>query len=459
MEDVVVRRRPGRRRAHDPQQLVVTTIAEHAESLLRVARRYSACQADAEDGYQRALEIFVKQAHRLDPGRAHKWLHTVVKHECLAVREQRARYVGVDEETLEALDDGRWAASVEDRSERFDELTRAAEALRRLKPQEATALVLKAQGLSYNEIADQEGWTYTKVNRCITEGRRAFLARFEGLRSGAECERWLPVLAAIADGEATAEQLVDARPHLRNCSGCRAALAGMQRSGAHVAALVPPVFAAGAGVGGGLLDRLGELLVGAQERVVAPVLKAQGALEAASGAKLAAVAASTVAIAGGGVAVERHASAGDGGARGAAAVNSASAEAPASVAATTPVATTTPAATTPASAGRAAAPAPAPRGRGAAPRKATEPRRARPAADVREGAEFAAESPAPSRPAAAPATEFDQARPAAPAPAPSARAGAASSGSTAAPARPRPARDEFGGGTAGGAAEFDLAGG
>ena len=41
------------------QDLVVAVVREHADSLLRVARRYTACAADAEDAYQRALEIFV----------------------------------------------------------------------------------------------------------------------------------------------------------------------------------------------------------------------------------------------------------------------------------------------------------------------------------------------------------------------------------------------------------------
>ena len=67
---------------------------------------------------------------------------------------------------------------------------------------------LKAQGLTYAEIGELTGWSYTKVNRCITEGRRAFIERYERIESGKECERWAPVLSAMADGEATAEQLV-----------------------------------------------------------------------------------------------------------------------------------------------------------------------------------------------------------------------------------------------------------
>ena len=290
--------------------LVVATVAEHADSLLRVARRYTDCAADAEDAYQRTMEIFVRNASRLDAATAYKWVHTVCKHEALEVRRQRARLVGVAEEAaLDALDDGRYVPSVEEHSERFDEMTRAAEALRRLKPQEVTALVLKAQGLSYSEIAEREGWTYTKVNRCLTEGRRAFLARVAGIESGEECARWAPVLSAMADGEAKARDVLAIRPHLRNCAGCRATLGEMRRAPA-AAALLLPVGFAGVPAGGGLLDRLTELALAAQERVVAPLVKAQSAVETIGGGKLAAVAASTAALAGGGVAVQ-HSSAGE----------------------------------------------------------------------------------------------------------------------------------------------------
>jgi len=269
--------------AHD---LVVSVVREHADALLRTARRHSLCAADAEDAYQRALEVFVKRAGRLDPASAHRWLHVVVRHEALAVREARRKLVAVaEEEALEALDDGRERATVEERSERFEELQRAAEALERLKPQEVTALLLKAQGLSYAEIAERQSWSLTKVNRCLSEGRRAFLARYAGIEAGAECERWAPALSALADGEASAAQLADLRPHLRNCPACRASLAGMQRSRAPLAALVPALPLAG------LLRRLWE----------GAALSAAGAAPA----KLAAVAASTLAVAGGGAAIER----------------------------------------------------------------------------------------------------------------------------------------------------------
>jgi RNA polymerase sigma factor (sigma-70 family) len=329
------------------RELVVSVVREHADSLLRVARRHTACAADAEDAYQRALEIFVKNAHRLDAGGAHKWLHVVVRHEALAVRRARSSLVGVeDEAALDALDDARHVASVEERTERVEDIGRAAEALQRLKPQEVTALWLKAEGLSYDEIAERQGWTYTKVNRCITEGRRAFLRRYAGIQAGEECERWADTLSAMADGEATQQRLLEARPHLRNCPACRATLAAMRDSGRAVAALLPvgalplaaadataPLVAAdpsgslaesaeplldrgaelatslhdrAAAAATSVHDRAAALAASVHERAVAAAVKTQTAVEAVVSGKLAVVAASAAALAGGGVAAEQR---------------------------------------------------------------------------------------------------------------------------------------------------------
>ena len=51
-----------------------------------------------------------------------------------------------------------------------------------------------------------------KVNRLLTEGRQAFLRRVSGIERGAECARYEALLSALADGEATAEQLATLRP-------------------------------------------------------------------------------------------------------------------------------------------------------------------------------------------------------------------------------------------------------
>src|SRR4051812_10489862 len=193
------------------EQLVLDLISAHADSLLRTARRYSLCADDAQDAYQRGLEILMHHAARLDAGRVAGWLHTVVKHEALAINKARCRIVGGEEVDLDAIET-RTSPSPEDRVLAFEQVARSAEALQRLKPQEVRALWLKAMGNSYQEICDATGWSYTKVNRCLAEGRKSFLARYAGIEEGDECRRWAPVLSAMVDGR---------RPPSSSCSSGR----------------------------------------------------------------------------------------------------------------------------------------------------------------------------------------------------------------------------------------------
>ena len=188
---------------------------------MRVAQHWSLCHDDALDAYQRALEIYVRRLDSLDPATEIAWLKVVVKHEALAVRRGRSEALPVEEVDF----DGRAAETqrpVDDLLAGRERVKRSAEALRRLKPDEAKALMLKAQGLSYAEIGESLGWTYTKVNRCITEGRARFLKVYAEIEQGGECDRFAPTLAALVGGTATADALLELRPHIRNCAACRA---------------------------------------------------------------------------------------------------------------------------------------------------------------------------------------------------------------------------------------------
>jgi DNA-directed RNA polymerase specialized sigma24 family protein len=51
--------------------------------------------------------------------------------------------------------------------------------IEQLKPDERTALILLGFGCSYKEIRELRGWSKTKLNRCLTEGR----ARVRELRA------------------------------------------------------------------------------------------------------------------------------------------------------------------------------------------------------------------------------------------------------------------------------------
>lgn len=305
--------RPALRDRAQAERMVLAILQAEAESLLSVARRHSLCLDDAHDAYQRAVEIFLRHAPTLDEDRAAKWVHTVVKHEAMRLRTARLRIVGSEEHDLDAHEASDLPAP-EEQALRFERLTRSAEALQRLKPHELRALWLRAQGHSYQEIAELCDWSRTKVNRCVTEGRRSFLERYAGIESGAECRRWEGVLSAMVDGEATPAQLAELRPHLRNCRGCRATLRALHESDGGLAALLPAPAALAAAADparhaeatGGLLARLHDALLGPiQERASASAIKLQAGVEAVASGKVAAVAASAAALAGGGVAVER----------------------------------------------------------------------------------------------------------------------------------------------------------
>ncbi len=267
-------------------ELVAVMLARHADSLLATARRHSLCHDDASDAYQRALELFLRHAHRLDADRAHRWLHTVVKNEAITLRAERQRVVPRVEHDFDG--EARHQTSPDDRVLERDDVDRMTEALGELKPAERQALALKADGLSYAEIAGRLGWTHTKVNRSLAEGRSRARARFALLESGRECDRWAPLLDRLQDGTAAAAELAGARRHLRICRSCRASVRALHTPSP------PMVGVAPLGLAG--------LVAWWQERAVAVAVRGQVVAEALMSTKGMAVAASAAALTSGGVA-------------------------------------------------------------------------------------------------------------------------------------------------------------
>ena len=270
-----------------PTDTTTEIVRRHGPEVMAVARRWAETPEDAEDAYQRGLEIMLKKAPSTDPDHLVPWLKTVVKREAWAVRRQRERHTPSTPDDSEL--DPPVPGTAHDHAVRSERLQLGAEAMGRLKPQEVRALALKAEGLSYREICEETGWTYTKVNRCLSEGRRRFHDRLAGIESGAECERLAPQLSALADGEARADDMAALRPHLRTCLVCRARLRAYRTTAPRVAAVAPPVAAGG-------------LLAGARELLAALTVRWHHAAELAAAHKVAAVAASTAVLAGGGAA-------------------------------------------------------------------------------------------------------------------------------------------------------------
>jgi len=230
---------------------MLALLGRHGPELLGIARRYSLGPEDAEDAYQRSLEILLTKGPRGDEARLLPWLKTVVKHEAISQRRKGARVLPTDHELLDrSLVAGPGA---EERVERYEQLRRGAEAIGALKPQEARCLRLRAAGLSYTQIARETGYSPTKVNRCLTEGRAAFRDRVSNIESGAECRRLEPLISALADRRASIKETVTLRRHLRSCLACQATLREFRAAPSRVAALLPSLALA---PGGGLREAL-----------------------------------------------------------------------------------------------------------------------------------------------------------------------------------------------------------
>lgn len=228
------------------KRAAVEIYARNEAALKRVAYRFSLCADDAEDALQRGLEILLRRAPSDDPRQLIKWLQTVVRREAMAIRHERERTLAGPAAIEAEPDREDWVARLPatadgppERAERQEAVGRWREALQALKPQELRALTLLAEGYSYAEIGEITGYSQTKINRCLAEGRERFRGLVARSEDGSRCAEMRPHLSAFCDGEAKAEQVAELREHLRACAGCRATLRTYRAAPAAAAVLVP----------------------------------------------------------------------------------------------------------------------------------------------------------------------------------------------------------------------------
>jgi RNA polymerase sigma factor (sigma-70 family) len=229
------------------KRAAIELVARHEGVLRRTAARYSLCADDADDAFQRALEILLTKAPTDDVRELIRWMQTVTKHEALAIRSNRERQLGRPAAPAEGRSEGEdWVAlipspadSPEERAERSEAIARSREALQALKPQELRALTLLAEGYSYVEIGEMTGYSQTKVNRCLAEGRERFRTLLSRSEDGRRCAEMGPLLSAFCDGEASPAEASAVREHLRACAGCRSALRTYRATPRAAAALAP----------------------------------------------------------------------------------------------------------------------------------------------------------------------------------------------------------------------------
>ncbi len=154
---------------------------EHHGYLIAVAINNAHNRREAEEAVQEAMISFIRRFDPQGPAPALPWLLLTLKRQCWRQRRDAHldRHLGQE---VERGDDERGTIIASLRSPGTDFEVRIADTdearcrLAELKPQERTALGAFAAGFSYKEIAAHLHWTYTKVNRCIREGRTALVA-------------------------------------------------------------------------------------------------------------------------------------------------------------------------------------------------------------------------------------------------------------------------------------------
>ncbi len=251
------------------KRAAIEMIAEHEATLKRTARRYSLDADDAEDAYQRALEILLTKAPTTDPRELIRWTQTVTKHEAMAVRQSRERLLGyrgksrddgTDTDPVALIPAG--GGGPDEQVERREAIARSREALQALKPAELRALSLLAEGYSYAEIGELTGFSRTKINRVLAEGRERFRKLISSSEDGSRCRELRPLLSAFCDGEASPRDSAAVREHLRACGRCRSTMRAYRAAPRIAVALAPAMPPSRS-----LLERVHEFVAGLGSRL------------------------------------------------------------------------------------------------------------------------------------------------------------------------------------------------
>ena len=226
----------------EERRQAVCLVMGRAATLIRYAGRYVQCRDDAEDAYQRAMEIALTRAPVTEPARFLAWLYSVVRNEALAISGERNRQGLGRADDVAAVADAEaphGSASPETHVEWRQRYRELQDGLGSLTEQQRSCVMLQTAGLSYARIAAVTGLSHRQIERAISRGRARLVAWEQKLSSGEACEELDPVIERVARGEATRRERRRIARHLRACGGCRAALRVRVMTSESLAALVP----------------------------------------------------------------------------------------------------------------------------------------------------------------------------------------------------------------------------
>ncbi len=218
-----------------------------APGLIRFASRYARSIQDAEDAYQRAMEIALTRAPVVEPHRFMAWLHTVLRNEALAVaRGRRREGPGAEADVAESWGEVLESRGSTDATAEWRERYRVVQdGLAGLSQAQRTCLMLQAAGVSYERIGEITGFSLRKVERSVLEGRRNLVAWEVRLATGEACTLLDDAIGLVARGAASSRDRRRVGRHIRHCGPCRATLRNRRENEGWMASLVPVGLVAG----------------------------------------------------------------------------------------------------------------------------------------------------------------------------------------------------------------------
>jgi DNA-directed RNA polymerase specialized sigma24 family protein len=166
------------RRRERVQALAEQLYRERYDYLLRIATRNAANREDAEEALQFSFSALIDKYDPAAGSPPLAWVTLVLQRRCWALHREARLDRRAGQEAAPDSAGRSFAAdsipSVDTGPEQLVELVDDARTrLAALKPAERRALSLIAVGFSYREVCDIADWSYTKTNRCLTEGRAA----------------------------------------------------------------------------------------------------------------------------------------------------------------------------------------------------------------------------------------------------------------------------------------------
>jgi RNA polymerase sigma factor (sigma-70 family) len=218
----------------------------HHRGVLALCRHMLGSPQEAEDAVQHTfLAAYRDLAGSRKTIRLRPWLYTIARHRCLSLlRARREKPV----EELESLSTEHLSAAVQRRQDLRDLLFDVSG----LPHDQRAALVLAEVGdVSHEEIAQVLGVRREKVKALVYQARSSLIASREARET--PCGEIRTQLAQLRGGALRRTTL---RRHLRDCPGCRAFRAALQKQ-RRMLALALPVAPSLALKGGALAATLG----------------------------------------------------------------------------------------------------------------------------------------------------------------------------------------------------------